>query len=105
MLVNPKSSPHALVLGKDTKPIRLAMSFLEKAISSKRLDCDNKFMHAIAESRRQGVVTTCKQWCRLSEEVISALTVHKPPALAKGTGYSYTMLWSLFLLIASGVQQ
>ena len=82
------------------------MSFREKAIACRMLASVSKCTRAIAESRRQRVVTTCGQWSRLASEVISAMKVHKPLALAKGTGYSYTMLWFIrSMLIASGVQQ
>ena len=71
---------------------------------AERLERVSKFMRAIAESRRQGVVTTCRQWCRFSSEALSAMKVHKPLALANGGGY--TKLWFIrSLLIASGVQQ
>ena len=93
-------------MGNGTKPVCLAMSFRETAIARKRLGSFSKCMRAIAESRRQGLVTTCRQLWKFSSAVICAINVRKPPALAKGTGYNYTMLWFMrSLLIASGVQQ
>ena len=99
----PKSSRHALIMGKDTKPVRLAMSLLETAIACKRLERVSKFMRAIAMSISHGVVNTCRQWSRFLTETLSTIKVHKPPALANGT---YTRLWCIrSLLIGSGVQR
>ena len=99
-----RTSKHALIMGKDTRPVRLAMSFQEKAIACRKLESVRKFMCAIAESRRRGVVRTCSQWCQFTREALSAMKVHKPPALTKGSGY--TKLWFIrSLLIASGTQQ
>ena len=98
-----RSSQHALIMGKHTKPVRLALSFQEKTIACCKLEGVRKFMHAISESRRRGVVTTCKQWCTFSSEALSAMKVHKPPGVATGSGY--TKLWFIrSMLIASGVQ-
>ena len=77
-------------MGKDAKPVRLAITFQENSYAISQLRLVSHFMKQAAAVRRQGIVKSCADWVSFTTGLLEAIHSAKPPGLASG---AYTQMW------------